>query len=198
MHKHIAQAISVVFHPVWVNLLSLVCLIYLFPGLNYVLPQKLKIFFVAFIFITTGILPLLLILVLKLTGRVKSITLDKSNERRLPYLITLALYFFCYYNFLKLGTSPYLLKYLLGCTLIILMVATINYFYKISVHMASLGALAAVIAAASAFTEIRLLLSFIVLTAGLVGSARLFLNAHGLNQILTGFISGFIIMWLIL
>ncbi|MFN4083633.1 MAG: hypothetical protein ACK4K9_08385 [Bacteroidia bacterium] len=192
--------ISAIFHPVFVNLLSLWLLFNLFPQLKFGIPEKLKQFMILFVFASTGIIPMVMVLVLKITGRIKSIMLHETSERQLPYLLTMLLYFFCYYNFLKLNANALVLHYLLGCTIVVMVVMFVNRFFKISIHMASLGALTGLIMAATKHTneDLRLYLVMAFLISGLVATARLYAKAHSPLQISTGFIVGLFIMFFIL
>lgn len=197
MNRNSQLFISTLFHPVVVNLISLILLFQLYPQLNYGLPAKLKQFMILFVFASTGIIPMVMVLVLKITGRVKSIMLHNEKERQLPYLITMLLYFFCYYNFLKLNAHPIILRYLLACTLVVLSVMLINRFFKISIHMASMGALLGVVMANVHYsqTDMRLLMALIFFISGLVATARLHAQAHTALQLITGFFVGLFIMY---
>lgn len=204
MNQSVSHFLSVLFHPVFVNLLNLWLLFNLFPSLNYGMPQKLKLFYISFIFISTSIIPLIMVFVLRVTGKVNSVMLNQKEDRKIPYLITLLMYFFNYYNFnsnfSKYPTHPLILSYLIGCAAIVAAVLTINFFNKISIHTATMGALAGLTAVAGKYThaDIRVLLMLIILISGGVASARIFLNAHQNMQVYSGFVLGFLLMFFIL
>ena len=162
--------------------------------------NALKLFYILFIFITTGILPMIMVGVLKLMGKLNSILLDDKDDRTTPYIITACLYLFDYYFLLRFGAPHILIAYLLACSCIVVAVLIINIFYKISIHTASLGALIAVLISASQIADfdIRILLSIAIIIAGLTATARLLLNAHTPFQLYSGFAVGTIIMLLIL
>lgn len=193
-------AVSALFHPVWVNLLTTWLLFVLFPELNNGLPAKLKQFMILFVFVVTGVVPVLVLGFLRLTGKINSIMLNAKEDRRWPYLITMLLYFFCFYNFYKLNAPNILLKYLLGCTIIVLFVALVNNYYKISIHATSMGALLGVLMAACAITQtdLRPIIAATILLGGFVCNARLLLNAHTTDQLFIGYLTGTVAMFLIL
>ncbi len=200
MSKITHNFISVLFHPAFVNLLNLFTLFFLFPQLHSGVPAKLKWFYLMFIFISTSIIPIILIFVLKISGRIKTIMLHDREERRIPYLLTIFIYGFDYYNFTKISATPIVLNYLLACMAVLTIIFIVNYFYKISIHTATLGSFLALLMVNYVNTgaELRPLISITFVMIGLVSSARLFANSHNLSQVYLGLIVGFIPMFLIL
>ncbi len=201
MNKNLAKFLSVLAHPIFINLLCLYLLFMLFPQLNHGMPTRIQLFFISFIFISTSIIPAIIVLVMRITGRVKSITLENSEERKIPYLFTLALYIFNYYNFLKSPTThPIILQYLIACAAIVCAVLIINYFNKISIHMATLGALCGLLATVGniGLVDIRIALILAILFSSLIGTARLSLKAHFPQQVYAGFVLGFSLMFVIM
>jgi hypothetical protein len=200
MNRSVSLFISALFHPVFVNLFSLLLLFVLFPYLQYAVSDGLKTFYILFIFITTGLLPIVAVGILKLIGKASSVLLNNQEERTIPYIITASIYLFDYYFCLRIGSPQLINAYLLACASIVVAVLIINRFNKISIHAASLGALMAVIVSANhiANFDIRVVLSITIFFAGLTASARLFANAHVPQQLYTGFLLGLIIMLFIL
>lgn len=201
MNKNLAKILSVIAHPVFINLLCLYLLFVLYPPLNHGLPIRIQLFYISFIFISTSIIPIILVLVMRVTGNIKSIQLESPEERKVPYFLTMALYIFNYFNFVQSpSTNPLILHYLLACCSIVLVVMVINFFNKISIHLATLGALVGLIASVGfmGFVDIRLLLILAILLSGIIGVARLTLNAHLPQQVYSGFLVGFTLMFLIM
>jgi hypothetical protein len=201
MNRHLSNFISGIAHPIFINLLCLVSLFSLFPQLAHGMPSRIQWFYISFIFISTSIIPVILVFVMRITGKINSITLENREERNLPYLITLVLYFFNYYNFAKTPTThPLVLQYLLACSAIVMAVFIINFFNKISIHMATLGALTGLLAISNytAGIDARLLLIPVFLLSGLVATARYSLKAHQPQQLYLGFLLGFLLMFVIL
>lgn len=200
MSKKLSIFISTVFHPVFTNLLSLWLLFILYPQLAYGIQSSIKLFYISFVFVTTGLIPLLLVLILRLLGKSTSIMLHEKEERNLPYIITAGLYLLDFYFAQKTGTPQLLTAYLLACSSIIVAVLIINQFNKISIHMASMGALVGLIMCATPYAvfDLRYLLITAFMASGWVASARLFADAHTFQQVLSGFCLGLLIMLLIL
>ena len=93
--------------------------------------------------------------------------------------------------------STFYLPYLMGCTFVILVATIITFFWRISLHTIGMGGLLGF------FTEMMITQAFdksimipvfmlTVIIAGLVGSARLYLEAHTPAQIYAGYAVGFV------
>jgi len=70
----------------------------------------------------------------------------------------------------------------------------ITFFYKISIHSLAWGGVVGILLSMNRMVEGTLLIPTIVaiVLAGLVMSARLFLNAHTLREVLSGALTGFV------
>ena len=200
MSKSSALILSVIFHPLFVNALSMWLLFALFPQLSYGVHPTVKLIYMGFVFVSTGIIPLLWVVISGFINKEQNLLLDNKEDRNLPYIVTSSLYLFDFYLSKKLGAPMLVSAYLLACSSIVVVVLITNLFTKISIHAASLGALVAIIISASSYAmfDIRYLLSLGIIASGLVLSARLFLNTHINAQVYSGFFAGFILMILIL
>jgi hypothetical protein len=201
MNKSVSLIISSVFHPVFVNLMGLMSLFVLSPYLRLGVNENAKLFYILFIFISSGIVPVVMVLLLKMLGKVQSVLLDVQEERNIPYLITASIYLIDYYFLSQSQHTPTLIRaYVLACACIVVAVVIVNHFYKISVHGASLGALTGVIISTSFFStiDIRYLLAGVFIVSGITLSARLFLYAHTFGQVITGWLLGFVVIYTIL
>lgn len=200
MSKRLSLFISVVFHPIFVNLLGFVLLMKLFPYLDYVMGTQARLFYLTFIFVSTAVVPLLYVLAMKLFGQVHSMMLESAEERRGPYVITAVMCLFDFYFFQRTHTPALINAFLLGMASIVVALLIINHFNKISIHMASFGMLTAVVvsAAQAGGFDVRLVLIPVIVATGLTAAARLFANAHSLQQLLSGYLLGFVIMFFVL
>lgn len=200
MNRNVALGISGLFHPVFVNLFGLLAIVFLSPYLSLGLTPNAKFFYIAFMFVTAGVLPILAVLVMRLLGKVQSVLLDVQDERNIPYLITASVYLFDYYFLSRMHTPSLLRAYILACACIVVAVVIINHFYKISVHGASLGALVAILLtlAQAPLFDLRYTLLLTFIFSGITLSARLFLHAHTFGQVISGWALGFVVMYLIL
>jgi hypothetical protein len=199
MNKKVQLIISTIFHPIFINLVSLWLLFSMFPALA-ALPYMAKSTVIALIVSLNIILPALVVALLKLTNQVSSIQLQHLKERKWPFAFTALGYIASFYLLNKAGVSIIVLKYLLAGTLTVVIIAIVSNFWKISVHMASIGALLSLLIIINQYTQLdlRIAIGLVIAIAGLVGSARHFANAHNTAQLVAGFLVGFGSIYLVL
>ncbi len=200
MNRKSAFFLSILFHPVFVNLLALFLLLKLFPYLDYGLSNSAKWFYLLFVFATTSAIPILVVAGMKWFHYTHNFLLEEKEDRRIPYAITAAFYLFDFYFFQRIHAPKLIEAFLLGSASVVVALLVINSFNKISIHMASFGLLTAVIVAAAgnALFDVRILLPLVFLATGITASARLFAGAHNLQQLLSGYVVGFFFMWFLL
>ena len=92
----------------------------------------------------------------------------------------------------KLAIDDFLTAALLGASLSVFMSFFFNLFFKIRLHTVGVGnfiAIGLLLALSSGFNlEIPLML--IIIIAGLVGSARIYLKAHRSGEVYSGYMVG--------
>lgn len=144
----------------------------------------------------TCILPLIFLSVLRHFKLVKDLHVNVREQRLLPYLFTTLCYAIAaYYLFFK-HSPQWLVMFMVGSALTVLVMALINLKWKISAHLAGIGGIIALIyqihvMGLSAF-DLFWLLSAIIILAGMLGSSRLILRRHSIWQVLAGVIVGFL------
>ncbi len=86
------------------------------------------------------------------------------------------------------------MPYILASTFTIIVASIITYFWKISLHMVGMGGLLSITLICARILPLLALkiVPFIVICTGLVGFARLYLQAHTHTQIYVGFIVGLV------
>ena len=119
--------------------------------------------------------------------------LSKREDRTMPYIVSIIFFYLTYYVLKRLQISPVYYYFMIGATLLNIIVMGINFFWKISSHMASIGALAGMMVGLSYFlgTFYFFLIAISILMSGITAFARLKLQAHTPAQIYTGFVLGF-------
>jgi membrane-associated phospholipid phosphatase len=196
MEKKIAQVISVVFYPLFVPTYAFAILLTMPAYFSALMVPQAKWLVMGLVFITTCILPTLSIFVMIKSGIVTTTYLSKREDRTLPYIVSIIFFYITYYMLKKLQISPVYYYFVIGATLLNIIVMGINLFWKISSHMASVGALAGMIVGLSYFlgTNYFMLIALCILASGITAFARLKLEAHTPSQIYTGFALGFLTM----
>lgn len=163
----------------------------IFYQFDMFLPGNLGMVFLV-VFFFTFLLPVLNILFLYSRKYIPGFEMHSAKDRRLPYLAT-ALIYSVSITFLRLlFVSPAMKLMILVATASIVMVLIVNYFMKISAHMVGIGGLTGAVFAFSYVNRIDnvLLIGLLFLVAGLIGVARLSLDAHRPVEIYLGFVLG--------
>ena len=194
--KRIAQIISVVFHPLLIPSYVFFVLINTYSQYAVMLPHKYTYFILVLVFLTSFVLPLMIILVMLKMKIIDSLEMKTRQERALPLLLT-AGFFYLTYHFLK--QTPYFALFnffMLGSALLAIISLLVNYFKKISLHMVSMGGMFGAFVGFSLAIghNYTTLIAFIALMVGLTGFARLQLNTHTEKEVYSGFVLGFVVM----
>ena len=185
-----ARNMSMLFTPFYLPLVGLVAL-FLFSYMS-LLPLAYKLPMLLMVYISTILMPSLLIHLYRKFQGWTSKELGRKERRIVPYLISILCYFGCFF-LMEYRNTPRVISIILVAALVIQMVcALINVWWKISTHTAAIGGVAGglvVYSIAFSFNPIWWL-AFVILLAGMVGTARMILRQHTLAQVVTGFLVG--------
>lgn len=185
-----ARIMSMIFTPFYLPLVGLVAL-FLFSYMS-LLPLAYKLPMLLTVYISTILMPSLLIHLYRKFQGWTSKELGRKERRVVPYLISILCYFGCFF-LMEYRNTPRVISIILVTALVIQMVcALINVWWKISTHTAAIGGVAGglvVYSIAFSFNPIWWL-AFVILLAGMVGTARMILRQHTLAQVVTGFLVG--------
>ena len=194
MEKQIARVLSVVFYPLFIPTYAFAILLTMPAYFSALMPAQAKWMVLGLVFMTTCILPTLFFIVMIKSGMVSTTYLSKREDRTLPYIVSIIFFYLTYYLLKRLQISPVYYYFMIGATLLNILVMGINFFWKISSHMASIGALAGMMVGLSYFlgSFYFSLIALSILMSGLTGFARLKLQAHTPAQIYSGFALGFL------
>jgi membrane-associated phospholipid phosphatase len=193
MEKRIAQALSVLFYPLFVPVYAFAILLTMPAYFSALMPESAKWMVIGLVFLTTCVLPTLFIIMMIKTGMVSTTYLSNKEDRTLPYIVSIIFFYLTYYVLKRLQISPVYYYFMIGATLLNILVMGINFFWKISSHMAAIGALAGMMLGLSYFLGAFYfgLIALSLIMSGLTGFARLKLQAHTPAQIYSGFLLGF-------
>lgn len=192
----LANLISIVFHPIFIPTLIFATIFGFAPILARPLSDEALIYILVAIFITTFVIPLCSIGVLKFSDYISSLTMKDRKERVIPFLFVSIFYGITTYMFYaKMQLNQVLVLIMLSITIISFVIAIITVFWKISAHSAAIaGMMGFLIAIMIKYSLSSLLIPVIlsVLIVGIVMSSRLYLNFHKPSEILAGGILGFV------
>ena len=185
-----ARIMSMLFTPFYLPLVGLVAL-FLFSYMS-LLPLAYKLPMLLMVYISTILMPSLLIHLYRKFQGWTSKELGRKERRVVPYLISILCYFGCFF-LMEYRNTPRVISIILVAALVIQMVcALINVWWKIYTHTAAIGGVAGGLVVYSiAFSSNPIWwLAFVILLAGMVGTARMILRQHTLAQVVTGFLVG--------
>jgi membrane-associated phospholipid phosphatase len=200
--EKLARFISYLFHPLLMPTYGFIILFFTDNYISVFTSLRLRLVILIITFVFTFLFPFVNALILLKMGRIKSLSMEDTTERYIPYATTILYYFALYYLFYNVGAAipSFFMMLVLGATLSVLLTFIINFKWKISAHTIGIGG----IAGATLGTvyrlqmELYLILMLIIIVAGIVGYARLKLKAHTPAQIYMGFLLGFLVEFLVI
>ena len=192
---YIARVLSLLFTPFYLPVIVLAVL-FTFSYLS-LLPWLYKIEVVALVYFFTVLMPTFMIYIYRKCQRWSLIELGRRERRAVPYLISIVCYFSCIYLMQRLYIPRFMGSIVVAALIVQIVCAIINNWWKISTHTAAIGGVGG---ALLAFAEIFGYnpigwLCVIILVAGLLGSSRMILRQHSLQQVLAGFGVGLVCAW---
>ncbi len=191
--KQFSKLFSIVFHPLLMPSIGLFLIFNIGSHITYV-PIAVKRIIYITVFVSSCLLPISIIPMLLALKQIKTIYLKSRKERVWPMFIT-GLFFFVGFYFLSLipAVPAFILKYISATIIAVYASLIITFYWKISIHMVGIGGLAGGLLAFVFMLgiDLHLLMSVILAVAGLLGVARLYLDAHTPAQVYAGFMLGF-------
>lgn len=196
MHT-ISKTLSTILHPMLIPTLGLFLIFNIGGHFSY-LPIDHKRVIYLIVFLSTCALPLSLIPLFMLLGVIKSVYMENRKERILPTVFTGMFYCLGFFFLSRISIVPsFILGFMLATIIVISIALLITLFWKISMHMIGIGGLTgALLALSYRFgIDIWMLFALTLILAGLLGSARLYLNAHSPGQVHAGFLLGGLVVF---
>ena len=190
----LAKLLSRILHPIFIPTITLAIISTKFLNI-IILSNQLNIIIIGTV-IFTLLFPLLSILYLLFTKRIKSLQIEEKEERILPILFTIIWMLIGYYflgNILEY--APVVNSIYLGMIATLGITLLITKYWKISLHMAAIGGCFGV------FLNLQYIYGgvinyviFILILSGLLGYSRAILKAHNMRQIYSGFLLGVLML----
>jgi membrane-associated phospholipid phosphatase len=197
--KFWAHFISIVFQPLLIPS-------YIFLGILFFLPYALNMSgdlawrFMSMVFMTTFLIPLMGILLLKFTRNITNLNMEDRKERVFPFLFNAIFYGATTYLFWEKFRFPNLVTViLLSVTISIIILTIITIWWKISAHAIAIAGATGIYLALLIKSEpsnFYYAVALCFLFCGLVGSSRLRLSVHDSKQVWVGFLMGFFVNFL--
>ncbi len=189
------KLLSYIFHPLFIPTYVFFWLIVRFPfEFSNITPfdlfaRKITVFWM------TAFFPAFSVFLLWRLKFINSIFLRTSQERIIPYIITMIFYWWMWYLSRNFTDQPFVLKmFFLGIFLATAFGLVLNSFFKISMHAMGVGGMAAFVILTCFFYHQYLGADIAValLVLGLVATARLIVSSHNNFEIYSGLMVGII------
>ncbi len=199
MGIRLSKIISYILHPLLIPTYSLLLVF----GINLYFASMLNLFakslLLIMIFSSTCIVPLIIFTIFKRKKVISSFHMPTKEERTFPYLVMSVIYFVMY-MMLSQSALPSIYSFFLLCSTILgLVLLVLNLKIKISAHTAGIGGITGLLSGIAYRLDIDLTFPVLIVIAlaGIVGYARLRLDAHKPSEIYFGFLAGITVFLLL-
>ena len=187
-----ARVVSMVLTPFYLPVVGILA-IFTFSYLS-MLPWQAKLSYILLVYAFTVLFPTVLIHLYRQYQGWTPIQLGQKEKRVVPYILSIVCYFTCFY-IMNLLHLPHMLTSILIVALVIqILCAIINIWWKISTHTAAIGGVTGSLIAFSLMYNFDPMwwLCLTLIVSGMVGSSRMILRQHSLEQVTSGFFLGII------
>ena len=193
-----ARVISAIFTPFSVPFLAFLIL-FLFSYLR-IMPIQYKLIVLGVVYCFTILMPTLTIFLFRKINGFSPEDLGERKRRFMPFLLTITSYVFCLVMMHRLNIPWYMTGIILAALIMMVICIVVNLKWKLSEHMAGVGAIVGGLVSFSALFGYNPVwwLCLFILIAGVLGTARIILQHHTLGEVLVGFAVGLICSLLVL
>ena len=206
-----SHLISVLIHPVFIVVYSF--LIYFeidsfYNKMLFIAAPKIYWLLLVFILMMAVCFPLLTMFIMFKNKIISSYSINERKER-IPMLFFVIIYYsmtyyiFRHWNETLLNLLEPYVYFLFAGILLLIIVFIITFWWKISLHSASISGLCGgimaetlVISELNNITTIMIINTVLLMLIGIVSFSRLYLKAHTFSQVITGIVLGFGIMFM--
>ena len=193
-----ARVIAAIFTPFSIPFLAFLIL-FLFSYLR-IMPIQYKLIVLGVVYCFTILMPTLTIFLFRKINGFSPEDLGERKRRFMPFLLTITSYVFCLVMMHRLNIPWYMTGIILAALIMMVICIVVNLKWKLSEHMAGVGAIVGGLVSFSALFGYNPVwwLCLFILIAGVLGTARIILQHHTLGEVLVGFAVGLICSLLVL
>ena len=193
-----ARVISAIITPFSIPFLAFLIL-FLFSYLR-IMPIQYKLIVLGVVYCFTILMPTLTIFLFRKINGFSPDDLGERKRRFMPFLLTITSYVFCLVMMHRLNIPWYMTGIILAALIMMVICIVVNLKWKLSEHMAGVGAIVGGLVSFSALFGYNPVwwLCLFILIAGVLGTARINLQHHTLGEVQVGFAVGLICSLLVL
>lgn len=190
----LAKFLSVLLHPLFMPLYLVVLIFWIDPYVAFFLPPEHHWIVFGMVALMTIAFPLTSTLLLLRTGLISSLQIPERTERIAPYLLTLIYYGMMWYLLQRTPLHWTISAVFIGVFIALLLTTLITVRWKISAHMVGIGGVLGALCGLTALHDLNafLVITGLILIAGLLGTTRLLVTDHSPAQIYAGTAVGMI------
>ena len=183
-----ARVISAIFTPFSIPFLAFLIL-FLFSYLR-IMPIQYKLIVLGVVYCFTILMPTLTIFLFRKINGFSPEDLGERKRRFMPFLLTITSYVFCLVMMHRLNIPWYMTGIILAALIMMVICIVVNLKWKLSEHMAGVGAIVGGLVSFSALFGYNPVwwLCLFILIAGVLGTARIILQHHTLGEVLLSLI----------
>lgn len=188
--KKILPVFSYIFHPIFISIYG--TLFYFLVTRSYFYDSQIYVTLIQVVILTL-LLPLSIYFLFRSLGVVTSFTEATLKERQMPIAVqAILLLVLLKFSISKEITTELFYFFLGGLSSSILVLTAVILKFKASLHMIGISALTAFIYGLSSYYQLPFvnLISFCIVSIGLVASSRLYMKAHTYPELVVGIIIG--------
>jgi membrane-associated phospholipid phosphatase len=192
----ISKFISIAFHPLLLATYLFALFAWLYPPALFPVQTNSPSGIILLVFISTCILPVVNIYFFKAFGTVRSMHMNSREERIIPFSIISLLYVLVTYllhNKTGIGWQDSFMKFLLIIDAVVICSFLFTLILKISIHAMATSAIVGIVTVLNNFVDNGVFLYpmlVCIILAGVVMTARLYLQAHTLREVVVGALVG--------
>ncbi len=193
--KLLANFFSYLFHPIFIPLYVTWMLAFIHPNyfVGFSTIGKYKILLL--VAINAFAFPLITVLLLKGLGFINSIFLRTQKDRIIPYIASMTFFFWTQYVLREQNFVPRILvAFMFGVFISSSAALIANIYHKISMHAIGMGGMLGLFLVVMQQNTMLMTgpLTFVLLTTGIVCTARMIVSDHQPKEIYTGLVVGLI------
>lgn len=185
-----ARVISAILTPFSIPFLAFLIL-FLFSYLR-IMPLQYKLIVLGVVYCFTILMPTLTIFLFRKINGYSAEDMGERKQRFMPFILTITSYIFCLVMMHRLNIPWYMTGIILAALIMMIISVIVNLKWKLSEHMAGMGAIVGGLVSFSALFGYNPVwwLCLFILIAGILGTSRIILQHHTLGEVLVGFAVG--------
>lgn len=188
--RFVLRGVSVVFSP---GMIPFAAFLMLFTcSYLRIMPVQYRLIVLGMVFVFTLLLPVFCMYLYRKIYKLSVEEASQCRHRIIPFLLVIASYASCLLLMLGMNMPWYLTAIVLAGIWLLTVCTIINMWWRISVHMAGIGAVVGGLASFAMLFGYNPMwwLCIFILIAGLLGTARMTLQGHSFAEVAAGFVLG--------